>query len=296
MLGSLTEITLDGLEPVFRGKVRDVYDARDGQLVIVATDRISAYDCVLASGIPEKGAILTKLSAFWFEKVSGIVKTHFITCDTEKFPDPFRGYSSVLSGRAMLVVNAVRIDFECVVRGYLAGSAWQEYEQKGTIAGNALKRGMKQASKLETPLFTPAVKVASGHDENITFDFLERKLGPERAAELRRVSLEVYVFGAEYCEKKGIILADSKFEFGLVGNDLILIDELFSPDSSRFWPAEEYEPGKAQESFDKQFVRDYLDSIGWDRKPPAPTLPPDVVARTRQRYTEAMERICGPLE
>lgn len=293
MFGSLSEISLDGLTPVFRGKVRDVYDTGDGRLIIVATDKISAYDSVLPSGIPQKGVILTRLSAFWFEKVSRIVRTHFITCDPQLFPGPFSAYSSILAGRTMLVVKAVRIDYECVVRGYLAGSAWHEYVEKGSVGGKLLRTGMRQATKLETPIFTPARKSSSGHDQNITFELFAKELGSERANELMNVSLQLYAFASEYCEKRGIILADSKFEFGMACGKVMLIDELFSPDSSRFWPVENYEPGRAQESFDKQFVRDYLDSIGWDRKPAAPPLPPDVVTRTRQRYMEALERICG---
>jgi len=293
MFASLTEISLGKLAPMWKGKVRDVYDAPDNRLVIVATDRISAYDCVLPSGIPQKGVILTRLSAFWFERVSHILRTHFITCDPQQFPPAFSSYGSILNGRAMLVWKADRIDFECVVRGYLAGSAWQEYQEKGTVGGEALESGMKEAAKLDTPIFTPARKALTGHDENLTFEVFEQEVGRGRASELRSVSLNLYAFASEYCVKKGLILADSKFEFGLHDGELILIDELFSPDSSRFWPLDSYEPGRAQESFDKQFVRDYLNSMGWDREPPPPPLPPDVVARTRERYIEALERICG---
>jgi phosphoribosylaminoimidazole-succinocarboxamide synthase len=293
MSASLTEISLGELTPVRKGKVRDVYDTQDGHLVIVATDKISAYDCVLPSGIPDKGVILTRLSAFWFERVSHIVRTHFITCDPHEFPPAFSFYASVLAGRAMLVWKAERIDFECVVRGYLAGSAWQEYVEKGTVAGEPLKPGMEEAARLSSPIFTPARKAASGHDENLTFAAFEREVGSASAKELRSVSLELYAFASDYCEKRGLILADSKFEFGLLDGSLILIDELFSPDSSRFWPLESYEPGRPQESFDKQFVRDYLRSTGWNREPPPPPLPPDVVMKARERYLEALERICG---
>ena len=293
MFASLTEISLSELTPARTGKVRDVYDTNDGRLVIVATDRISAYDCVLPSGIPRKGVILTGLSAFWFERVSHIVRTHFITCDPGRFPSLFLPYASILAGRAMLVWKAERIDFECVVRGYLAGSAWQEYEEKGTIAGEAFKPGMKEAARLSNPIFTPARKAASGHDENLSFAEFEREVGRTRADELRRVSLDLYGFASQHCDKRGLILADSKFEFGLIEGRLILIDELFSPDSSRFWPPESYEPGRPQESFDKQFVRDYLRSVGWDREPPAPPLPADVITKTQERYLEAFARICG---
>jgi phosphoribosylaminoimidazole-succinocarboxamide synthase len=296
MRGSLTEIWLDELKPIQRGKVRDVYDTGDGRLVIVATDRLSAFDCILPTGIPDKGTILTKLSAFWFEKVSHIVKTHYITCAAEKFPEPFKYYAIVLSGRTMLVLKAKRIDFECVVRGYLAGSAWQEYREHGTICGEPVREGLKESDKFPRPIFTPAIKASSGHDENVSFDALKKALGAELAEKLKRVSLELYNFASRYCEERRLILADSKFEFGQIDNELVLIDELFSPDSSRFWPLEDYAPGRPQEAFDKQFVRDYLISIGWDRNPPAPPLPPDVVSRTRDRYMDALERICGRRE
>lgn len=293
MGASLTEISLGELTPVRKGKVRDVYDTQDGRLVIVATDRISAYDCVLPSGIPEKGVILTKLSAFWFVRVSHIVRTHFITCDVRRFPPAFSPYASVLSDRAMLVWRANRIDFECVVRGYMAGSAWQEYRERGTVAGEALKPGVEESARFSDPIFTPARKAACGHDENLSFAVFEQEVGKRLAEELRSVSLRLYAFASRYCENRGLILADSKFEFGLVDGELMLIDELFSPDSSRFWPLDSYEPGRPQESFDKQFVRDYLRSIGWDRECSPPPLPLDVIKKTRERYIEALERICG---
>ncbi|MCX5801211.1 MAG: phosphoribosylaminoimidazolesuccinocarboxamide synthase [Candidatus Eisenbacteria bacterium] len=293
MVGSLTEISLDDLRPIRKGKVRDVYDAQDGRLVIVATDRISAYDCILPSGIPQKGVILTNLSAFWFERVSHIVRTHFITCDPHRFPGDFSSYASVLAGRSMLVWKADPIEFECVVRGYLAGSAWREYRERGTVGGEPLRPGLKEASRFDIPLFTPARKAASGHDENVSFAVLEGETGVARGRELKNVSQKLFAFASEYCEKRGLILADSKFEFGLLDGNLILIDELFSPDSSRFWSSESYEPGRPQESFDKQSVRDYLRSTGWDGAPPAPPLPPDVVKQTHERYFEALERICG---
>jgi phosphoribosylaminoimidazole-succinocarboxamide synthase len=296
MRGSLTDISLGQLKPIRRGKVRDVYDASEGRLVIVATDRLSAYDCVLPTGIPDKGAILTKLSAFWFEKVRHIVPTHYITCEAEEFPEPFRYYAAVLSGRAMLVLRAERIDFECVVRGYLAGSAWAEYDRLGTVCGEAARPGLRQAEKFAEPLFTPARKASFGHDENVSFTLMRTKLGPKLADKLKSVSLALYSFAAAHCAARRLILADSKFEFGLLGGELMLIDELFSPDSSRFWPLEDYAPGRPQQPFDKQFVRDYLNTIGWDRNPPAPPLPPDVVAKTRERYLDAMERICGTRE
>jgi len=290
----LTEISLGELKPFRRGKVRDLYDASDGRLVIVATDRLSAFDCVLPTGIPDKGVILTRLSAFWFENVKHIVRTHYVSCEPEKFPEPFRYYAGVLPGRTMLVLKADRIDFECVVRSYLAGSAWAEYRKNGTVCGEPMKPGMRESEKLPQPVFTPARKASSGHDENVGFHVMVDELGRDLAERLRRTSLELYSFGARYCEGRGLLLADSKFEFGTRDGDIILIDELFSPDSSRFWPLEQYAAGRPQASFDKQFVRDYLDSIGWDRTPPAPPLPPDVVVRTRERYLEAMDRICGP--
>lgn len=293
MRGSLTDISLDQLKPFRKGKVRDVYDTGDGRLVIVATDRLSAFDCVLPTGIPDKGAILTRLSAFWFDKVRHVVKTHFITCDAVTFPEPFRYYATVLSGRAMLVWKAERVEFECVVRGYLAGSAWEEYRNEGTICGEPMAPGLRESQKFSEPIFTPAIKASSGHDENVSFRLLEKELGKELAGELKRLSLELYSFAAGYCRERGLILADSKFEFGLKDGELMLIDELFSPDSSRFWPLEDYEEGRPQVAFDKQFVRDYLISTGWDRNPPAPPLPPDVVERTRDRYLDALERIVG---
>jgi phosphoribosylaminoimidazole-succinocarboxamide synthase len=293
MNASLTEISLGELTPVRKGKVRDVYDTQDGRLVIVATDRISAYDCVLPSGIPEKGVILTKLSAFWFVRVSHIVRTHFITCDPRQFPPVFSPYASVLSDRAMLVWRANRIGFECVVRGYLAGSAWEEYKERGTVAGEAPEPGLEESARFRNPIFTPAKKAPRGHDENVSAAVFEREVGKKLADDLRNVSLRLYAFASTYCEDRGLILADSKFEFGFLEGGLMLIDELFSPDSSRFWPLDSYEPGRPQESFDKQFVRDYLRSTGWDRESSPPPLPTDVIKRTRERYIEAMERICG---
>ncbi|MFH0778818.1 MAG: phosphoribosylaminoimidazolesuccinocarboxamide synthase [Candidatus Eisenbacteria bacterium] len=295
-MNSLTEISLGQLKPDRRGKVRDVYDTGDGRLVILATDRISAYDAVLPTGIPDKGKVLTALSAFWFEKVGRIVETHYITSDPEEFPAEFVPHASVLAGRAMLVRKAARVDFECVVRGYLAGSAWQEYRDSGTVACEPAEPGLKESVRFRRPVFSPATKSESGHDENISFARLEKDLGPELARELRAVSIELYEFGAAHCEECGLILADTKFEFGLYDGRLLLIDELISPDSSRFWPHDSYEPGRPQESFDKQFVRDYLNSIGWDRRPPPPPLPPEVVTRTRDRYFEALARICGRVD
>jgi phosphoribosylaminoimidazole-succinocarboxamide synthase len=290
---SLTEISLDEFRPMFSGKVRDVYDAGDGNLLIIATDRISAFDCVLPSGIPDKGKILTEISAFWFERLRNIVDNHFITCDATRFPAPFATYASLLQGRAMLVRRAERIDFECVARGYLAGSAWQEYREKGSVAEMTLRAGLEEATKLETPLFTPATKAASGHDENVSFARFESDVGAELAHQLRRKSLELYEFASRHCEERGLILADTKFEFGVLEGRLTLIDEAVSPDSSRFWPLDAYEPGRPQKSFDKQFVRDYLKSIGWKGESPAPPLPIDVVSKTRERYLEALERIRG---
>ncbi|UCF77923.1 MAG: phosphoribosylaminoimidazolesuccinocarboxamide synthase [Candidatus Eiseniibacteriota bacterium] len=293
MSASLTEISLGKLRPTCSGKVRDVYDVGHDRLIIVATDRISAFDSVLPSGIPEKGIILTKLSAFWFQRLGHIVRNHFISCDTSQFPPVFAAYAPVVRDRAMLVRKAKRIDFECVARGYLAGSAWQEYSEKGTVCEEPLESGLVEAARLARPIFSPATKAASGHDENVSYGRLERAVGAELAGELRRVSLELYSFAAAHCEQRGLILADTKFEFGLLEGQLILIDEVLSPDSSRFWPADSYEPGRPQESFDKQFVRNYLKSIGWKGEPPAPPLPPEVVQKTRERYLEALERICG---
>lgn len=275
-----------------RGKVRDIYKVNDA-LLFVATDRISAFDVVLPTPIPDKGRILTQLSIFWFEHTRRIVPNHLITANIDEFPSELQCECQILEGRSMLVKFANPIPVECVVRGYIAGSAWKEYIAGGEVCGIKLPKGLKQCDKLPEPIFTPATKALVGHDENITFEKVVEMVGGELANRLRELSLQIYSYASEHAEKKGIIIADTKFEFGLIDGELMLIDELLTPDSSRFWDMETYEPGKPQESFDKQFVRDYLESINWNKRPPAPELPEDVVEKTRQRYWEAYKRLCG---
>jgi phosphoribosylaminoimidazole-succinocarboxamide synthase len=279
--------------PGRRGKVRDVYDLGEA-LLIVATDRISAFDCVMPNGIPDKGKILTSLSLFWFEKFSGQFENHLIAADASAYPTPLRAFDEQLAGRSMLVRKARVVPIECVARGYLAGSGWKEYRQSETVCGVRLPPGLRQCDKLPAPVFTPATKEESGHDVNISFEEAARRVGPDLAGELRDKTLRLYAQAADYAAGRGVIIADTKFEFGLVGHDrLILVDEVLTPDSSRFWPADQYEPGHDQPSFDKQYVRNYLETLLWDKTPPAPPLPEDVVQGTRQRYVEAYERLTG---
>ncbi|MCX7858019.1 MAG: phosphoribosylaminoimidazolesuccinocarboxamide synthase [Deltaproteobacteria bacterium] len=275
-----------------RGKVRDIYDFGD-KLLIVATDRISAFDVVMPNPIPDKGKVLTKLSKFWFDFVSDIIPNHMISVNVDDFPEECKKYRSVLEERSMLVWKAEPIAVECIVRGYISGSAWDEYKKKGEICGIELPPGLRESSKLEEPIFTPTTKAQVGHDENITFDDVKRLVGIELAEKIRTVCIEVYKKARDYAEKRGIIIADTKMEFGLKDGKLILIDELLTPDSSRFWPMDEYEPGRPQKSFDKQFLRDYLTSIGWNKTPPAPDLPEDIIEKTRMKYLEAYEKLVG---
>jgi phosphoribosylaminoimidazole-succinocarboxamide synthase len=280
-----------------RGKVRDVYEV-DGALLIVATDRISAFDHILPTPIPDKGRVLTQLSAFWFDLTEAIVPNHLVTADLPRMPDAARACASALDGRAMLVRPARRLDVECVARGYLAGAAWQAYRRDGAICGLALPRGLREGDRLPEPIFTPATKAASGHDEHIAFEHVEALVGAALAARLREVTLALYRFAHDYAAGRGLILADTKFEFGLVAGSgrgdeaLILIDEALTPDSSRYWDAREHSRGSLA-PLDKQFVRDYLIRIGWNREPPAPALPADVVAATRARYLETYHRLTG---
>ena len=280
--------------PRFRtGKVRDVYDLGDS-LLIVATDRISAFDYILASGIPDKGRVLTQLSAFWFARLAHVVPNHFVTMDVDAYPAVVRAHGAELRGRSMLVRKTAPIDIECVARGYLSGSGWKEYRETGRVCGIALPAGLRESDRLPSPIFTPATKAASGHDINIDeAEATERLKDPALFATLRDTTLELYRQAAAHAEACGILLADTKFEFGFDGSTLLLIDEALTPDSSRFWPADQYAPGGPQPSFDKQFVRDYLDAIKWNRQPPAPALPDDVVGRTRAKYIEAFERLTG---
>ena len=292
MEDALLRTDLDGLELLARGKVRDVYDLGD-RLLIVATDRISAYDCVMPNGIPGKGKILTAMSIFWFGLTEEIVENHLISADVDGYPEELQPFREALEGRSMLVVKADRVDVECVARGYLAGSGWREYREDGTVCGISLPAGLRECDKLPNAIFTPATKAATGHDENISFEQAADLVGMDLASELRDTTLAVYERARDYAEGRGILIADTKFEFGLSGGRLILIDEILSPDSSRFWPADEYEPGRSQNSFDKQSVRDYLDTLDWDKTPPAPELPEDVVQRTMAKYEEAYSRLVG---
>lgn len=276
--------------PLRRGKVRDVYDLGD-RLLFVASDRISAFDWVLPNGIPDKGRVLTQLSRFWFERLP--VRHHLLTTDLSGVPFPPETDQALYDGRAM-VVRKVRIfPIECVVRGYLSGSGWKEYRQSSTVCGITLPQGLRESEQLPEPIFTPATKAESGHDENISFDTMCGHIGRETAEELRRLSLKVYEFAREHARRVGIILADTKFEFGEVDGDIVLADEVLTPDSSRFWVAAEHEPGRAQASFDKQFVRDWLETTGWDKNSPPPALPADVITKTRDKYIDAFERLSG---
>lgn len=280
--------------PYARGKVRDTYDIGDGRLLMVTTDRISAFDVVLPNGIPDKGAVLTQLSAFWFEKTAGIIPNHLLrVIDDTTAPDLPMALPPELVGRSMLVKKAERVDVECVARGYLSGSAWVEYQETGSVCGVALPAGLRESDQLPQPIFTPATKADSGHDINISFDEVAAKVGADLAGQLRDTTLAVYRFAAGYARRRGIIIADTKMEFGRADGQLILIDELLTPDSSRFWALDTYEPGKPQPSFDKQPVRDWLIRSGWDREPPAPELPPKIVAETSERYKEAFRRLTG---
>ena len=298
----LLETSLDGLTLHRRGKVRDVYDVTlpsgDLALLIVATDRISAFDYVLGSGIPDKGKVLTQLSGFWFERMGDLVPHHLISLEVDQFPDATRRHADVLRGRTMLARRTEPIPIECVARGYLSGSGWKEYRQNGSVCGVALPAGLRESDRLPEPIFTPATKADTGHDINISEQEAGEIVGPELVARLKALTLEIYRRGCEHAESKGIIIADTKFEFGLVrgGNpatDVVLIDEVLTPDSSRFWPAAQYEPGHGQPSFDKQFVRDYLEEIRWNKQPPVPALPDEVIRRTRDKYVEAFRLLSG---
>jgi phosphoribosylaminoimidazole-succinocarboxamide synthase len=274
------------------GKVRDLY-LLDGRLLLVATDRISAFDYVLASGIPHKGRVLTQLSLFWFDFLKSMVASHVSTADLDQYPQELQAFREELRGRSMLVVRADMVPIECVVRGYLSGSAWKEYRQKGSVCGLPLPAGMQESEKLPQPIFTPAVKATSGHDENISFAEMVQRAGPELSEHLRELSIRIYRAAADYAADRGILIADTKFEFGRTPAGLVLADEVLTPDSSRFWPAAPYQPGGPQESFDKQFVRDYLEQIRWNKQPPAPSLPAEVAQRTSEKYMEAYRRITG---
>jgi phosphoribosylaminoimidazole-succinocarboxamide synthase len=285
------ETSLD-LPRFSRGKVRDIYDLGD-QLLIVATDRLSAFDVVLPTGIPDKGRVLTSLSAFWFDRLRSLVRTHFLTAAVDAYPPPLRQHRALLDGRTMIVQKLRRVDIECVVRGYLAGSAWKEYAATGRVGSAPLPPGLRQGDRLPEPLFTPATKAGSGHDENITEVEMAEIVGASLTRRLREASLAIYREAARWTEQCGLVLADTKFEFGVDGEEVVLIDEALTPDSSRFWDAAAYAATGSTESYDKQIVRDYLEGMGWNKRPPAPPLPPEVVGATRARYLEAHRRLTG---
>jgi phosphoribosylaminoimidazole-succinocarboxamide synthase len=289
----ILQTTLAGRRPDRQGKVRDIYDFGD-RLLIVASDRISAFDYVLGSGIPDKGKVLTQISTFWFEKTRGIVPNHLVSVDPADFPAEARACAELLSGRSMLVTRTEPLPVECVARGYLSGSGWKDYVATGEVCGIALPRGLRESDRLPAPIFTPATKAQSGHDINISEADAARLVGAEVLSRVRDLTLRLYAEGSRHAEQCGIIVADTKFEFGLLpSGDVLLIDEVLTPDSSRFWPKDGYAPGGAQPSFDKQFVRDYLERIRWNKQPPVPSLPDEVVAKTREKYVEAYRRLAG---
>jgi len=287
---AISQTDFPGLSLRGRGKVRDIYEVGD-DLLIVATDRLSAFDVVLPTPIPDKGRVLTQLSLFWFEKLASIVPHHVITA--AGFTGVLAPYAEALAGRSMLVRRTQPLPVECVVRGYIVGSGWKDYQKTGAICGTPLPKGLRESDKLPQPIFTPSTKATTGHDENISFDQTVDTIGRPLAEKIRDTSIELYSRAAEYAAARGIIIADTKFEFGLSNGQLIWIDEALTPDSSRFWPASQYQSGVAQQSFDKQYVRDYLERIGWNKQPPGPALPPDVVAATQEKYREAYQRITG---
>ena len=280
------------MERYARGKVRDVYAAAD-YLVIVATDRLSAFDYILPAPIPDKGRVLTALTIFWLDLLRDIVPNHFVSANVGDYPKPFHAFRDQLEGRSMLVHRAKMIEIECVARGYISGSGWKDYRKDGRICGIPLPAGLRESDALPEPIFTPATKAQSGHDENISFDEAAGRIGGELAGRIRDLTLAIYNRAATYAETRGIIIADTKFEFGFLGDQLVLADEVLTPDSSRFWPRASYQPGGAQPSFDKQYVRDYLESIHWNKQPPAPVLPPEVIQRTSDKYREAYRVLTG---
>ena len=288
----ILETSLPGIDRFSKGKVRDVYRVGD-RLLIVATDRISAFDFILPTGIPDKGRVLTQMSVFWFDLLLDVTATHFISADVDKYPGELHPFRSQLEGRSMLVKLADMVPIECVARGYLAGSGWKEYRASGTVCGIPLPKGLEESSRLPAPIFTPSTKAQTGHDENISFERMESVVGSDVARQLRDLTLKIYTRAASYAETRGIIIADTKFEFGFIGGELVLGDEVLTPDSSRFWPRDTYEPGKAQNSYDKQYVRDYLEGIRWNKQPPAPALPPEVAQKTSEKYREAYRLLTG---
>lgn len=290
-MGTVTELNLP-FNQFKKGKVRDIYEV-DDKLLLIVTDRISAFDWVLPEAIPNKGICLTQISAFWFDYFKDIIPNHMISADVTEFPAELQKYTDELYGRSMLVKKAEVLPIECIVRGYISGSAWRSYKKDNTVCGIDLPSGMKESEQFDEPLFTPSTKAETGHDENISYEQMENIIGSEDAERLKELSLKIYKTASEYARKKGIIIADTKFEFGKIGDQIIIVDELLTPDSSRFWPADEYEPGKGQPSFDKQYVRDYLSTTEWDKNSSPPHLPDEVVAGTEQRYLEAYEKLTG---
>jgi phosphoribosylaminoimidazole-succinocarboxamide synthase len=290
--GPLLQVDLPGLHKVKSGKVRDIFDLGEA-LLFVATDRISAFDCVMPNGIPRKGEVLTQLSHFWFDQTTEIVPNHRVIGTTDPLPAQLQPYAAQLARRSMVVKKAEPLAIECVVRGYLAGSGWKEYRERQTVCGLRLPAGLTESAELPEPIFTPATKAETGHDLNISFEEAAKRVGSELAEEVRAISLQIYSWARDYARKRGIIIADTKFEFGRREGRVILIDEVLTPDSSRFWPADRYQPGRGQPSFDKQFVRDYLETLNWNKTPPAPALPPEIVAKTQAKYLEAYQRLTG---
>jgi phosphoribosylaminoimidazole-succinocarboxamide synthase len=288
----LLQLDLPGVRKLKSGKVREVFDLND-RLLFVATDRISAFDCIMPNGIPRKGEVLTQISYFWFAQTEAFQPNHLLSRGDDPLPASLHPFAAQLARRSMIVKKAQPLAIECVVRGYLAGSGWKEYRERQTVCGIKLPPGLVESSELPTPIFTPATKAESGHDENISFEQAAQIVGGDVAEAVRVASVKLYGFARDYARRRGIIIADTKFEFGLLDGKLILIDEVLTPDSSRFWPADQYQPGKAQPSFDKQFVRDYLETLDWNKTPPAPALPAEVVARTQAKYLEAYERLTG---
>ena len=289
----LRESRFEDLALIKRGKVRDVYDF-DDHLLIVTSDRMSAFDVVMDDPIPNKGKILTQISLFWFDQLKSIVANHLVSADPSEYPEPCRKYREALEGRSMFVKKARPLPVECIVRGYLSGSGWQEYQSRGSICGIPIPGGLPESAQLPEPIFTPSTKAAEGaHDENIGFEEVIKALGKDTAERVRQLSLEIYEFGREQAAQRGIIIADTKFEFGFENGDMILIDEVLTPDSSRFWPQDEYQPGGTQKSFDKQFLRDYLNGLDWPKQPPPPKLPADIIQKTENRYREALQRLTG---
>jgi phosphoribosylaminoimidazole-succinocarboxamide synthase len=290
--GTVLHLELPGLKKLRSGKVRDIFDLGD-RLLFVATDRISAFDCIMPNGIPHKGQVLTQISYFWFAQTESFQPNHLLSHAQDPLPANLKPFAAELDGRSMIVKKAKPLAIECVVRGYLAGSGWKEYRANQTVCGVKLPPGLTESAELPEPIFTPATKAETGHDENISFEQAADIVGSGIAEQARAASLRIYNTARDYARKRGIIIADTKFEFGVFNDELILIDEVLTPDSSRFWPADQYQPGKGQPSFDKQFVRDYLETLDWNKTPPAPALPPEVVARSEAKYLEAYERLTG---